>query len=72
MGPLLDSSGANWILESVTDINDLGQIVGTGMYDPDGPGGVAAVQRAFLLTPVPEPIGVHLIAFALLARRRRL
>jgi hypothetical protein len=48
---LLDASGAGWQLYSATGINDLGQIIGVGMYDPDGPGGVAAEARGFVLNP---------------------
>ncbi len=45
---LLDSSGAGWSLAEATAINDVGQIVGWGTNP-------AGQQRAFLLTPVPEP-----------------
>lgn len=40
-------SGTGWSLLEATDINDAGQIVGTGLY--------GGLTRAFLLTPVPEP-----------------
>jgi probable HAF family extracellular repeat protein len=40
-------SGRDWTLFTARAINDLGQIVGTGLFH--------GVQRAFLLTPVPEP-----------------
>ena len=43
-------------------LNDRGQIAGTGYYDADGPGNIPAVQRGFLLTPVPEPAALVLIA----------
>lgn len=40
--------GSGWRLDEAIDINDHGQIVGTGI-NPQG------ITRAFLLTPVPEP-----------------
>jgi probable HAF family extracellular repeat protein len=54
---LESTSGSGWTLVSANSINDNGQIVGEGSYDPDGPGGVAAVTHAFLLTPVPSVPG---------------
>ena len=48
-------TGAGWTLAGAHAINDAGQIVGNGYYDPDGPGGLQESGRAFLLTPVPEP-----------------
>jgi probable HAF family extracellular repeat protein len=36
-------AGSGWVLQGVADINDAGQIVGTGLHN--------GVQRAFLLTP---------------------
>ena len=58
---------SGWVLKEATDINDLGQIVGNGYY--------GGFNRAFLLTPVPEP-GSWLIPFGclqivLLSPRRR-
>ncbi len=47
---------SGWILNSANAINDLGQITGTGTFD--------GVNRAFLLTPVPEPGSLLLIAMA--------
>jgi probable HAF family extracellular repeat protein len=44
-----------WILYEADDINDFGQILGTGELDPDGTGPRGREQHAFLLTPVPEP-----------------
>lgn len=55
---LLDESGAGWILREALAINDLGQIVGNGLSP-------AGASRAFLLTPVPEPSGLILVAGAL-------
>jgi len=46
-----------WILYSANDINELGQIVGTGYLN--------GLPRAFLLTPVPEPSTIFLGAFGL-------
>jgi probable HAF family extracellular repeat protein len=57
-----------WTLGSGNDINELGQIVGFGFFDPDGEGGIAAETRAFLLTPIPEPrlmIWIVVVAFGL-------
>jgi len=73
LSTLLDSSGANWTLNSAVGINDAGQIVGVGMFDPDGAGPDPAVESAFLLTPTPEPaMGVVMLGFsAVLLRRRR-
>jgi probable HAF family extracellular repeat protein len=69
------TTGAGWELTAAYGINDRGQIVGSGVYDPDGPGGVDAIGAAFLLTPVPEPptpkmVGMLGLACALFARRR--
>jgi probable HAF family extracellular repeat protein len=66
---LLDASGAGWRLVFATDINSSGQIVGSA-FSPTGE------TRAFLLTPVPEPsslvlIALGLVAFALPRLRRR-
>jgi probable HAF family extracellular repeat protein len=70
-------SGAGWTLRYARAINDAGQIVGSGLYDPDGPGGATEVERAFLLTPVPEPsaltvstIGVLLLNCAIRRAKR--
>lgn len=55
-----------WILERATDINNNGQIVGTGKFNGQ--------TRAFLLTPVPEPgtiAALGLGALALLKKKRR-
>jgi probable HAF family extracellular repeat protein len=58
--------GSGWLLENATNINDAGQIVGTGELNGQ--------SRAFLLTPVPEPQSVVIVGITivlpLLARRR--
>ncbi|MCX5671716.1 MAG: PEP-CTERM sorting domain-containing protein [Planctomycetota bacterium] len=58
-----DDSG--WTLRSAHAINDLGQIVGWGIINGN--------DHAFLLTPVPEPATLSLLALggAALVRRRR-
>jgi probable HAF family extracellular repeat protein len=63
LNSLIDPT-SGWVLNLAMDINDLGQIVGTGV-NPDGH------DRAFLLTPVPEPTTFALLAIGtggLLAR----
>lgn len=66
-------TGSGWVLSVANDINNLGQIVGTGIF--------GGQQRAFLLTPfqqqpVPEPttlllLGTGLAAVAARVRKRR-
>lgn len=69
LNELLDPlSTAGWFLSEGTGINDLGQITGEGSFNGQ--------QRAFLLTPVPEPATYALTGFGLLmlsfaARRKR-
>ncbi len=57
---------AGWTLREAEEVNDLGQIVGWGTN-------AQGRQAAFLLTPVPEPSAMAVVAcaIALLARRRR-
>lgn len=63
LNTLLDpATGAGWIIQSARAINDRGQIVGIGIYDPDGPFGARERVRAVLLTPVPEPSSWALLA----------
>jgi probable HAF family extracellular repeat protein len=69
LNQLLDSSGAHWHIGVATAINNLGQITGAGTA-PSGD------THAFLLTPVPEPTSVFLLAvgglaLGLTARRQR-
>jgi probable HAF family extracellular repeat protein len=73
LNTLVDGTAAGWTLEEAVHINDTGLITGYGLYDPDGPGGVGATTRGFLLTPVPEPQVLGLLAAILtaLAGRRR-
>jgi probable HAF family extracellular repeat protein len=71
------TEGAKWMLSGASGLSDTGWITGTGSYDPDGPGGVAAAERAYLLDAsslvVPEPSGLAplgVAAVSLLRRRR--
>jgi probable HAF family extracellular repeat protein len=43
LGALLDATGAGWVIQDVASINNLGQIVGTGLYQGQ--------PRAFVMTP---------------------
>lgn len=64
------TEGAKWTLIEASDISNTGWITGAGLYDPDGPGGVAAATRAYLLDAsslVPEPSGLALLAIAVSA-----
>jgi probable HAF family extracellular repeat protein len=62
-----DADATDWTLLSASGINDQGQIVGYGSFDPDGPGGSPAIDRGFLLTPtVPEPATAALMALGAL------
>jgi len=49
----IPTEGAKWTLAGegggASDISNTGWITGTGVYDPDGPGGTAADFRAYLL-----------------------
>ncbi len=67
LNDLLDDSSEGWDLIEAYDINNLGQIVGYGINP--GKDGV----HAFLLTPVPEPVSLTLLALGglpLIKRRR--
>jgi probable HAF family extracellular repeat protein len=72
------TEGAKWTLTEANGISNTGWITGAGTYDPDGPGGIAAATRAYLLDAsslvVPEPSGLSLFTLAapaLMLRRRR-
>jgi len=58
---------SGWVLTAAQDINDLGQIVGYGSHTVGG----TVVGTAFLLTPVPEPAALILLALGGLAVMRR-
>ncbi|MCJ7543301.1 MAG: PEP-CTERM sorting domain-containing protein [Phycisphaerae bacterium] len=61
---------SDWQLMYASDINDLGQIVGYGSHKIAG----EWYERAFILTPIPEPATVALLlagGLALLRRRRK-
>jgi hypothetical protein len=70
------AEGAKWTLFDARGVSDTGWVTGTGVYDPDGTGGVEVSQRAFLLEAsslVPEPSGLALLgagASSVLRRRR--
>jgi probable HAF family extracellular repeat protein len=54
LNSLTDSSGAAWVLRYAQSINDQGQIVGWGTFDPDGSGPIPSATHAFRLEPVGE------------------
>lgn len=54
LNTLTDQTGAAWILRYAQSINDQGQIVGWGTFDPDGPGEIPPVTHAFRLEPRDE------------------
>jgi hypothetical protein len=66
--------GAKWTLREGSGISNTGWITGTGLYDPDGPGGIAAADRAYLLDAssiVPEPSTLALLSLGGLTFLRR-
>ena len=69
------TEGAKWTLSGASALNNTGWITGTGAYDPDGPGGIAAAERAYLLDAssllVPEPSSLALLMLAVPAARLR-
>jgi probable HAF family extracellular repeat protein len=54
LNSLTDASGAAWILRFARAINDDGQIVGSGEFDPDGAGEIPPATHAFRLDPMAE------------------
>lgn len=65
----------HWELRFAFDINDHRQIVGTALYDPDGPTGPEPrVNELFMLTlphmPEPASASILLLGFTILLRRR--
>ena len=58
LNSLIDPA-SGWVLNSATDINDAGQIVGSGLFNGQ--------QRGFILTPVPEPSTYALTAVGIVA-----
>jgi probable HAF family extracellular repeat protein len=54
LNTVLDESGAAWELLFAQGINDAGQIVGSGIFDPDGPGEIAPATHAYRLEPIAE------------------
>lgn len=67
-------AGSSWVnLTEARHISDTGWITGLGEFDPDGPGGLAAYTRMFLMQviQVPEPGCSSLPALGALALLRR-
>lgn len=67
LNTLIDPS-SGWTLTRADSISDTGWITGVGSFDPDGPGGLAAYDRLFLLQlpQVPEPATWSLLTLAVL------
>lgn len=55
----LIAGDSGWVLSSAESINDLGQIVGNGIHNGN--------NRAFLLTPVPEPSTLALFCMSFIS-----
>jgi hypothetical protein len=72
LNSLIDPN-SGWYLSQAFSINDSGVIVGTGGFDPDGPGPAEASPVAFRLDPIPEPALLPVAALfgICIARRRR-
>ncbi len=56
-------AGSGWTLTSASDMNASGQIVGTGI--------IGGQHHAFLMTPIPEPMTMSLLALGGVAIMRR-
>ena len=57
LNTLVDETAAGWHLATAVDINNYGQIIGQGRYDPDGPGGTSSVLTPSRVTgPVSAPV----------------
>jgi hypothetical protein len=57
LNSLIDPA-SGWVLQTAEAISDTNWILGRGVYDPDGPGGIESYERPFLLqlpVVVPEP-----------------
>jgi len=64
LNTLLSPSASGWVISRVYDINNTGLIVGEGTF--------GGVTQAVVLTPIPEPASLSLLAGAgMLALRRR-
>jgi hypothetical protein len=53
LNSLIDPS-SGWTLKDALAISDTGWFAGNALFDPDGPGGVAAYHRTYVLQ-IPEP-----------------
>jgi hypothetical protein len=69
LNTLIDPA-SGWLLRRARGISDTGWIVGTGLFDADGPGGQAAESRHYLIhvpatAVVPEPATIVLFGIAI-------
>jgi hypothetical protein len=61
-----------WDLVEIVDVNDSGQLVGWGRFNPDGTAGEPGTrQEIFLMTPTPEPGGLVALVVGMLLLCRR-
>lgn len=68
------TEGAKWTLLNALGLTDGGLIIGIGLYDPDGPDGIAADSRVYLLDAssiVPEPSALAVLGLGDLTFLRR-
>jgi hypothetical protein len=68
---LVENLPVGWRVLDAMDVNDHGQIVGSVLFDPDGPGGSDQIRHAMLLTPIPEPAAAALLLCSLVCGSRR-